>query len=628
MATTKIGLGLKGLNADTSPFSLSPEYWNKGLNLRPKDSSVQAVPKSTALTIQPLVTTNSINPISICQYIPDGATYLNNIVLGLKSDNTLAIRFTSNASATTPSPQVAELTFPAGITATYNTQYGIDNFNFNGLSIINTKTSIPAYYNANVAGTTYTILPDWITTTRNNALVAGGQVICISSTATTVTFNADVRTYFQVNDYISPSNGEDGAPLIRVTAIDSSGTVVTIESNTKSATAFWFVSNSPLYYAYPFYARGLSQFQGRLVAWNLYLDRPGTNKDVYSPIQFAWSQPITNLQSLTNVGWSLSATNSAGFDYITETPGEVLAAEQLNEYLVVYKSDSVYVYQDTGAPFYLVAKQLYKDDGIFNTKTVVAINSQQHFVVGNKGIYIHQAGVEKKNLSRGRIEEAFYRGIDGVDYNYRGIAFCYHNILEKEVWVCYRSANAVTPALTSGGVIGCDRAYCYNYLTDTWYQRSLDNVTQIRDEDIGNTSFTVIAQPSQSFVSAPTMLNYFPIVTMTAVGIYEPINYMQFDDRDITTASIVKNFSAVYPHTDNPIKYQLKLTNTHDFVDWSTIAQRYFNPDLGQYRLDYRETGRFAHMRVSAAGTDSITATITNPYFSNLDINVEQRGRR
>ena len=70
------------------------------------------------------------------------------------------------------------------------------------------------------------------------------------------------------------------------------------------------------------------------------------------------------------------------------------------------------------------------------------------------------------------------------------------------------------------------------------------------------------------------------------------------------------------------------MTNSHQFVNWDTVAQRYFNPNTGDYRLDYRETGRFTHMRILGAGTTATDTVITNPYFSNLDVDVEVRGRR
>ena len=136
---------MKGLNADTSPYSLPPEYWNKGINFRVKDGSLQTVPKSELYSDQPLRVQgiNIINPISISQYLPDGATYLNTIVVGLNPVGNLTIYQSSNKSAQSSTPFVVPYSFPEAITATYNQQYGIDNFIFNELSIVNTKTTIP-----------------------------------------------------------------------------------------------------------------------------------------------------------------------------------------------------------------------------------------------------------------------------------------------------------------------------------------------------------------------------------------------------------------------------------------------------------------------------------------------------
>ena len=543
MATQKINLGLKGLNADTSPYSLPPELWNTGLNLRVKDNSIQAVPKAQTNTDQPVAALglNALNPIKISQYVPDGATYLNTIVVGLTATNQLGIYQSSNKSAQSATPFVVPYSFPSGITATYNQQYGIDNFIFNELSIVNTKVSIPVYFNAyNPAAfnNTYKVLPDWITTVRTQV----PNITVLSVAGNIITLNGSVANIVYVNSYVSPSTETAGYAQTRVTSV--SGSTITVEDASAFVTALALPAPlNTVWVSFPFNARGMTQFNGRLIAYNLYLDRPDApGIEETSPIELAWSQPITSLQSLNGVQWNASAQNSAGNDYITESPGEILSALQLNEYLIVYKSDSVYLYQDTGAPNYLVAKQLYNDDGILNTKTAVSINSQRHFVVGNKGIYIHQGGVEKQNISRGRIEEAFFRGTGGIDLNYRGIAFCYHNILEKEVWVCYRSKDVITPNITAGGVVGCNRAYCYNYLTDTWYQRSLDNVTDITDIDISGSTATIVAQPAIQYANAPSYLYQFPQVDDTSTGIFENTAYIQFDDRDLGTASFGQEF--------------------------------------------------------------------------------------
>lgn len=595
----KLNIGAKGLNADTSPFTLPPENWNEGLNLRIKDGSVQTVPKLEALNLQPV----TLNPLSICYYPPDGATYLNNIVVGLNTQGKLESCFTTNASASNANPTVANIPFPVGISSTYNPRYGIDSFIFNGLHILNCKNTLPISYNANAQLVSYKTLPDWITTTRVDTTlqvtgISEGKIILSGSPSSSIFLNS----------YLS--NSDTYKDQYRVTQIV--GNEVYLEGTSN------FAVGNKVWVAHPYFARGMTQYQGRLIAFNLYspVNPSSTTDDQYSPIEIAWSQPITSLQSLNGVVWSAAATNSAGNDYLTESPGEVLSALELNEYLVAYKNDSVYIYSDQGTSG-LVAKTLYKDDGILNNKCVVPINSQQHFVVGNKSIYIHQGGVDKRNISRGRIEEAFFNNLDRSN---KGLTFLFHNIYEKEVWVCFRNNTVTSPSATTlQGAIGCNRAYCYNYITDTWYLRSLPFITDLKEMETYNSFYQIAAQPSTT--GAPLYLSQIGKEQ-------EEIAFIQFDNRDLGNSAMTKDISTAYPHTRTAIGLQLKLTNYNTTVDWTTVTDRYFSPTNLKYKVDFRETGRYVHLRLNARGATSIDTTVVNPTLAGLDIDVELQGRR
>ena len=132
----------------------------------------------------------------------------------------------------------------------------------------------------------------------------------------------------------------------------------------------------------------------------------------YGNATMLWSTQITDLGTLVGTTWAAAATNSAGDDIITETVGDILDARPLGNYLIVYKSDGVYRVQDTGDPLYLVTELLFEDDGLYSPVCLVDIGGGRHFVAGNYGIYLHDGGPNKENISRGRIEAALFADIN------------------------------------------------------------------------------------------------------------------------------------------------------------------------------------------------------------------------
>jgi len=142
-------------------------------------------------------------------------------------------------------------------------------------------------------------------------------------------------------------------------------------------------------------AQKMAAYNNRLIALNLsgaYLANENLGNS-----SLAWSTPITDINTLNGMTWRYASTNSAGDDILTETSGQLLDAAQLGPYLIVYKDDSVYRYQDTGSPLYLTSEMLFEDDGLYSPDCFEDIGDGRHFVLGNYGIYIHDGGTSLLN---------------------------------------------------------------------------------------------------------------------------------------------------------------------------------------------------------------------------------------
>ena len=678
----RLSLGLKGLNTDTPAYATPPDYFNAGKNMRPKDGSLQAVPQAVELMVNgkdvfPIIdgdTPLEVSGIRFTKYIPDGFSSANLIVTGVDINGIGRVRFTSNVGDLGV-PEVVDVGRPrysGGVYLIwmYDFTYGTDVFVFNSICIVNPKSTQPLWFNANTVGSNafnpFTRTADG-TINSNNWIFTDTLALntCYVSSATQAIAGESVITFdtaptaeqLAAGDILNATPDPVTATYRQYLVYNVSGNTVTVADPNNTAKLDFpntgmVSTHSTAYVQYPYTAGYMTTFAGRMIAMNLRLYRNGALKES-SPIEFAWSQPLSQLQSLAGIVWTAAATNSAGNDYLTESPGTVLCSIPLGEYLVTYKEDQVYKSLDTGAPNYYVSQPLYTDDGIIGPRAAIEVNESRHFFVGNNGIWMHQGGIEKQNISRGRVEEFFYRGEYGVDLAYKNLTFCYHNQLEKEVWICYRSKQAYRPASPDPADIpGCNYALCYNYQTDVWYWRSLGDeygtggvitdanyITDIQDVLANGQTWTLAAAPDSNFanITVPNGLWYFPKVTPGAVGIYEEDGYVQFDSRDLNTTELVKNCNGIWPHANMPVNIQLKFSN--NIVDTTAIPSamvRRFDPlhiEYLNYKLDYRETGRYMHFKISLAGLNN-TGPITiqnpscNPSFTDMDISIEQRGRR
>jgi len=352
-------------------------------------------------------------------------------------------------------------------------------------------------------------------------------------------------------------------------------------------------------------AQRLAAYNNRLIALNLsgaYLADENLGNS-----SLAWSTPITDINTLEGITWKFAATNSAGDDILTETSGQLLDAAQLGPYLIVYKDDSVYRYQDTGDPLYLVSELLFDDDGLYSPNCFEDIGDGRHFVLGNYGIYIHDGGPNKQDISKGRIQQDIF---DTVNPAHKNRTFTFLNSRDKEVWVCYS-------AVGNSGT-GADYAYVYNYREDLWYKRTLPNLKGITEGEISGQIYIYGFSDQGLYLLSSEM---------------EADGYARFLKQDLGSPHVTKNITAVYPMSANTFNTTAITANSlnNATVD-SELAKSYaargaaykrtFDPDSNSgYKKDYRLNGRYFNLEVSMDGS-------TNPKITGLDLEVKPSGKR
>ena len=338
------------------------------------------------------------------------------------------------------------------------------------------------------------------------------------------------------------------------------------------------------------YAKKMAQYNGRLIAMNLY-------GGATEPITLSWSTPISNIASLAAVKWSTNGASSDGDDLITDTAGKLIDGGQLGQYFIAYKEDAVIRYRDTGSPFYLVPEVAFSDDGLYSTNCFVEIEGNRHVVLGNRGVYMHTGGPEKENISKGIVESDLYSSINPA---HKDRTFLFRQSEDKEVWICYSTVN------NSGA--GCNQAHVFNYKTNTWYKRSLPDINDIAETEIAGAYIALAFKPSTSgvFKIGPAL---------------EATGHVSFQMNTMGDTSATKNVSAVYPKCLNTLKLGIQGTsNAGGSGSVVFAAGKEFNP-LTQYKHDTRVNGRFISFKLEMVGGVS-------PEISGIEVDVEAGGLR
>ena len=557
-------VGIKGLNSDTPAQKLDLSNFTRGFNMRPFDNSLQGVYDFTNSGSAQNVgggLSNNRDIYAMVQWTPTGSQRFN---LGYIYDDEAGEGPNFQLVTDLTNPADSQMGFVADTEVDLTGRFGVDLLTFNDLLIVNDGINQPIVI-------------------QNFGSVAA----------------PDFRASFVL--------GWPGDTTPTDTTQQPEATRVTAER--------------------------IIQYRNRLVALNIsgsylglnpaeaadgtrLLETEGSQKGNATII---WSTPITELTSLNGVTFAPLGTNSAGDDTITETVGEVLDGAQLGEFLIIYKTDAVLQYTDTGAPLYLVGRVLFDDDGLYSPGCFADIGGGRHLVVGNQGIYIHDGGPNKQNISRGRIEKSLFEDIDPLE---KDRTFIFHHSSDKEVWICLKSRES--------GILnsGCNLAYVYNYEADVWYRRSLptDNMEGTRGITEGELNGELYIFAWGAFGVRQLGDERDPTATQTASG------WVQFLDQDFGDPGVTKHINSVYPMGENT--FQIAIQGKRNLTALTDIRNTLIPPPLSrthtdvrthdpsmQYKQDYRLNHRYYDIELSMEGT-------TNPLITGFDVELKQGGLR
>jgi len=593
-----IPLGLKGLNTDLPASSLSLEYFNAGKNVRPFKGALRPVPRFIDGSGLPAVSTGGamVNRVGLgpnfrvssdqpyvlqaCQFTPAGSTYRNIVGWCYVGGNAREFRAWTAEDNTVITIPTTDAAGTDLVEGTFKTS--------NGHSVSTTNLRADMFvFNECLVLNTGTSIPAY--------LPAQG---------------ARIRDFNHDDSADTPSRLEE--PLGWIPHINGEA----------------------------IYCRTLRPFGGRLVAMHL----KGANGTYNEKASVIFSSPIKTLGSLKALQWTATTENSVADDIITETPGVIIDGGQLGSNFIVYKSDCVLSYSEINAPPFVVGRVIQSDDGLACTNCWADIGNNQHIVLGNRGVYIHNGENQKQNVSKDKIQdellEAVHRG--GAYGNTQTVPivepFVYRNTVEKETWFC---VGEPIGAEYNANNIGTRHAYVYAEETDSWYKRDLTahdapisgtsaRLTYSRtmwmfEEEVGGELNTWAVNYHSPYLYKLSEDGFaFPgeykATNGSALSLYAS-NFqnlairrkgygVRFNDKTLDSIPTVKTMTASYPVCKKPISMAVTVSEklnpgdnqkfskgsssvplTGTEID-SDLVPKTHSPEV-DHKLDFRETGRY-----------------------------------
>ena len=190
-----------------------------------------------------------------------------------------------------------------------------------------------------------------------------------------------------------------------------------------------------------------------------------TESSTRYPFRVRWSHPAEGGRVPTT--WDeTDATKDAGYVDLSQTNGFVVDCLPLGDTNIIYKEDSIWSMSFEGGQNIFGFRQLFSDTGILGKDCVKAFNNQ-HFVVSEDDVYIHNGTTKQSIVDRQMRDELF----NTMHPDYKTRTFVAADREKNEMWVCFQSNSATSNF--------ADKAFVYNWRTNTWTIRDLPEVSYV-----------------------------------------------------------------------------------------------------------------------------------------------------
>lgn len=206
-------------------------------------------------------------------------------------------------------------------------------------------------------------------------------------------------------------------------------------------------------------AKVVRSFLNFIIALNI-TDKTPTPDDRLDQMVM-WSDSST--PGAMPASWDYSdKENLAGRQFLTNTKGAIIDGLPLGNLFMIYKDDSLWGMNFTGAPLVFDFFKLSNEINALASNCIAPF-PRGHAVLSNGNFLVHSGdGNYQAPLTR-RYRESLFNSIDQTNLER---VFVVRQPLHDEIWICY-------PEL---GEAKCTRALIWNWTTNAIWERDLDDV--------------------------------------------------------------------------------------------------------------------------------------------------------
>lgn len=161
---------------------------------------------------------------------------------------------------------------------------------------------------------------------------------------------------------------------------------------------------------------------------------------------------------------AVTGAGQAGSAELNDTPAEIMNGVQLNNFLVIYKEDSIYLMSYVGVPVIFNFTKVVTTRGLLASRAVANMGAY-HYFLSDDDFYMFD-GYNLRGIGAG-IKDFFFNDVH-PEYRKRVQAVVFK--LYGEIWWAY-------PSTESSGDF--DKVLIYSYRTNTWTIALLDDATSL-----------------------------------------------------------------------------------------------------------------------------------------------------
>jgi hypothetical protein len=580
-------VGQIGIIKDTPPYSLPPNAWSDGNNVRFLDNGVKKIAgyREVMATcpfapyyITPYLTSNGLY-YWIAFGETDIAVWTGTTWIDITRQSTLQLNGAVSASAAT-------ITVDTGATLTALASSGTLHVGTDITADVSTNRYEELTYSARDTGT-------GVITLTGTALYAHSDNAVVTPSGSTATTDDDYgantssRRWMttNLNGLVVATNGFDTPQMWPL-----SGGIPS------TATPFMQLRNWP---NSSYTCKSIRSFRTFLIGLNW-------SRDNQEPRLVKWSTEASSGNPPST--WSeIDNTLDAGEFELADTAGDIIDGLPLGDSFLIYKEDAVYIMNYVGTPYIFSFKLLSPTVGALS-KDAIAEYDGGHFFIGNSDCYTCN-GQTVTPLLPNRVRRAMFEDLSGDNYQKCFVAADY---VRNEMLACFpRSGSSVV-----------DKALIWNWKDNTFSFRDLPDTsfinhgiidittgatwngnTNIWNDGIGNwgernydnvKKNLVFLDVTNTKIFRDSFGNQKDTTNMTS--------YIERSGYDLGDPSSVKFVRAVYPQmdvsgNDSVNIYIGRQMSTEEAITWEGPIE--FNPNT-QSKVSCRVSGKYFGFKVES----------------------------